>query len=71
MFDLIQADAARSLKNVLSPENKAWNHRVVPFSLPPYLRLILADVNAGSDTPALVAKVLKWRSSSPEQGKKS
>lgn len=29
---------------------------------------MLADVDAGSDTPSLVAKVLKWRKDNDEQG---
>ncbi|EPS94393.1 hypothetical protein FOMPIDRAFT_62407, partial [Fomitopsis schrenkii] len=45
----------------ISPSNKDWNHRVEPFKLPPLTRLMLADVDAGSDTPSLVGKVLKWR----------
>ncbi|KAG1770440.1 ribosomal protein S5 domain 2-type protein [Suillus occidentalis] len=32
-----------------------------PIQLPPLTRLVLADVEAGSDTPSLVGKVLKWR----------
>lgn len=39
------------------------------FNLPPHLRLILADVSMGSDTPSLVSKVLKWRSSNPTEGR--
>lgn len=30
---------------------------------------MLADVDAGSDTPSLVGKVLKWRHEKPEEGK--
>ncbi|KAI3619044.1 phosphomevalonate kinase [Moniliophthora roreri] len=52
----------RPLLPTLSPSNKAWNHRVTPFSLPPLTRLLLADIDAGSDTPSLVGKVLSWRS---------
>lgn len=54
--------------DVLSPVNRAWSHKISPFQLPPYLRIILADVNAGSDTPSLAGKVLKWRASSPADG---
>ncbi|KAJ7579260.1 phosphomevalonate kinase [Mycena floridula] len=45
---------------VLTP-SKAWNYRNEPFQLPPLTRIMLADVDAGSDTPSLVGKVLKWR----------
>jgi phosphomevalonate kinase len=34
---------------------------VTPFTLPPRTRLLLADIHAGSNTPLLVSKVLKWR----------
>ncbi|TBU31556.1 phosphomevalonate kinase [Dichomitus squalens] len=58
------------LHPVISPSNEAWNYRVQPFKLPPQTRLMLADVDAGSDTPSLVGKVLKWRKENPEEGKK-
>ncbi|KAH9948992.1 ribosomal protein S5 domain 2-type protein [Amylocystis lapponica] len=48
----------------VSPSNIAWNYRVEPFKLPPLTRLMLADVDAGSDTPSLVGRVLKWRQES-------
>ncbi|KAH9832217.1 ribosomal protein S5 domain 2-type protein [Rhodofomes roseus] len=58
---LMNDDAAVKLHPSISPSNNAWNHRVKPFKLPPLTRLMLADVDAGSDTPSLVGKVLKWR----------
>lgn len=59
---LMTEDAAPpQLLPVISPSNKAWDYRVEPFKLPPLTRLMLADVDAGSDTPSLVGKVLKWR----------
>ncbi|KAI8969562.1 Phosphomevalonate kinase [Trametes punicea] len=57
------------LHPVLSPSNPAWNYRVEPFKLPPQTRLMLADVDAGSDTPSLVGKVLKWRKENAEEAK--
>jgi len=62
MFD----DAAVKLHPTISPSNQEWNHRVEPFKLPPLTRLMLADVDAGSDTPSLVGKVLKWRKEDSE-----
>ncbi|KAF8274552.1 Phosphomevalonate kinase [Lactarius quietus] len=53
---------SRSLLSVLAPENQAWDLTVKPFTLPPRMRLLLADIHAGSNTPLLVSKVLKWRS---------
>lgn len=38
-----------------------WDHTARPFSLPKGLRLLLADVDAGTDTPSFVGKVLNWR----------
>ncbi|KAG6844566.1 hypothetical protein H0H87_005908 [Tephrocybe sp. NHM501043] len=59
---------SQGLYQVLAPNNSAWDHVVEPFQLPPLTRLMLADVDAGSDTPSLVGKVLKWRAENPEQG---
>src|ERR1700722_219960 len=53
---------------IVSPFNKAWNYSVRPFKLPPLTRLMLADVDAGSDTPSLVGKVLKWRKDYTPEG---
>jgi phosphomevalonate kinase len=57
-----------ALLAVLSSSNKSWNYRVEPFQLPPLTRMVLADVDAGSDTPSLVGKVLKWRKEDNERG---
>ncbi|THV05033.1 phosphomevalonate kinase [Dendrothele bispora CBS 962.96] len=61
--DLMRDDVARtsSILPVVSPANPAWNYQIQPFQLPPMTRLMLADVDAGSDTPSLVGKVLAWR----------
>ncbi|CDS00915.1 related to ERG8-phosphomevalonate kinase [Sporisorium scitamineum] len=48
------------------------NHQVpkpAPLQLPPGLDLLLADVDAGSNTPSLVSKVLAWRKDKPEWAK--
>lgn len=57
-----------ALRPILSPSNSAWNYRIEPFQLPPLTRIMLADVDAGSDTPSLVGKVLKWRKEDSERG---
>ncbi|KAF7967857.1 hypothetical protein HWV62_32868 [Athelia sp. TMB] len=69
---LMEADAfvARPLKAFLSSANQALDHRVEPFKLPPLTRMMLADVDAGSDTPSLVGKVLKWRKAESAQGQR-
>lgn len=41
---------------------------VSPFSLPPQTLLILADVDAGSNTPSMVGKVLAWQRKEGEAG---
>ncbi|KAH0589486.1 hypothetical protein H2248_005233 [Termitomyces sp. 'cryptogamus'] len=65
---LMSDKAVRSpLHPILSPSNKAWDYAVKPFKLPPLTRLMLADVDTGSDTPSLVGKVLKWRTENSEQ----
>ncbi|KAJ3493603.1 hypothetical protein NLJ89_g10981 [Agrocybe chaxingu] len=57
----LMGESLPKLLPVLSPSNAAWNYRIQNFKLPPYTRIMLADVDAGSDTPSLVGKVLKWR----------
>lgn len=45
-----------------------WDHEQTAFRLPRGLRLMLADVDAGTDTPSFVGKVLAWRKEKPEEG---
>jgi hypothetical protein len=59
---------SQSLLSVLAPENQAWDLTVTPFTLPPRTRLLLADIHAGSNTPLLVSKVLKWRAENSSVG---
>ena len=40
--------------------------RVKNFSLPPLFQLFLGDVRGGSETPAMVSKVLQFRQKNPE-----
>ncbi|KAK1923300.1 ribosomal protein S5 domain 2-type protein [Papiliotrema laurentii] len=49
--------------------SSAWDHTTLPFALPRGLRLMLADVDAGTDTPSFVGKVLKWRAESVDKAK--
>ncbi|KAK0226085.1 phosphomevalonate kinase [Armillaria fumosa] len=68
LTDLMGDDStSQPLLPVLSPFNEAWNYRVQPFQLPPLTRIMLADVDTGSDTPSLVGKVLKWRNQDAER----
>ncbi|RSH77383.1 phosphomevalonate kinase [Apiotrichum porosum] len=48
----------------------AWDTEQRPFRLPRGLRMMLADVDAGTDTPSFVGKVLAWRKDKPEEAKK-
>jgi phosphomevalonate kinase len=43
--------------------------RPAPLELPPHIELVLADVDAGSNTPSMVGKILEWRRSKPEWAK--
>lgn len=53
---------------VISPSNKAWDYKFEPIQLPPHTRMMLADVDAGSDTPSMAGKVLKWRKEQASDG---
>ena len=67
IFRLLQS-GSQSLLSVLAPENQAWDLTVAPFALPPRTRILLADIHAGSNTPLLVSKVLKWRAENAAVG---
>ncbi len=56
------------LKRSLMPSSSSWTNSHSSVALPPGVRLVLADVDAGSDTPSLVGKVLAWRKNSPVEG---
>ncbi|KAL0955914.1 hypothetical protein HGRIS_002105 [Hohenbuehelia grisea] len=58
-----------SLLPTVSPSNPGWDYRIEPFVLPPLVRIMLADVDAGSDTPSLVGKVLQWRKQDPDRAR--
>ncbi|GAA5972058.1 hypothetical protein JCM11641_002475 [Rhodosporidiobolus odoratus] len=66
----------QSLLSVLSPSlNPAWTASttagsVTPFALPPNTLLLLADVDAGSNTPSMVGKVLRWKKAQPEEAER-
>ncbi|KIY30736.1 phosphomevalonate kinase [Cryptococcus gattii E566] len=44
-----------------------WDSKAIPFRLPKHLRLLLADVSCGTDTPSFVSSVLKWRNNDREK----
>ena len=62
------------LLQALSPDSELWKPEastsgsVESFSLPPHTTLLLADVDAGSNTPSMVGKVLKWRKAAGTAG---
>ncbi|KAJ2801288.1 phosphomevalonate kinase, partial [Coemansia guatemalensis] len=58
---------AVELVRITSPDNAGWDSEVVPVQVPPGLILRLADVDAGSNTPSMVKKVLFWRETNPQQ----
>jgi phosphomevalonate kinase len=49
---------------------KQWDDIVNPFTLPPYINLILADVQGGSETPGMVKKVEEWKKNGEGAGEK-
>jgi len=44
-----------------------WDQSISPFRLPKGLRLVLADVDAGTNTPSFIRGILKWREEKPEE----
>lgn len=56
------------MSKALDADNIAWDNQVAPFTLPPGLDLMLADIDAGSHTPTLVGKVLAWKKANAQEG---
>ena len=46
--------------------NSKWGFKHTAFRLPKGLRLVLGDVQCGSNTPNMVSKVLAWKRANPE-----
>jgi phosphomevalonate kinase len=76
LTSVFQQLSSQQLLSVLSPsQNQLWTSSttsasVTPFSLPPHLTLLLADVDAGSNTPSMVGKVLAWKKAQPEESER-
>mmetsp|Transcript_16101 Transcript_16101/g.36755 ORF Transcript_16101/g.36755 Transcript_16101/m.36755 type:complete len:343 (+) Transcript_16101:3-1031(+) len=66
-LDAGAAPADTLLRCVLCPSHintstsAKWDHKVVPFELPPGVELVMGDVNCGANTPSMVKKILAWR----------
>ncbi|KAJ2155889.1 phosphomevalonate kinase [Coemansia sp. RSA 552] len=69
VLDTAMADtcSTHELVNATSPMNPAWDSSIAPVAIPPRLTLRLADVDAGSNTPSMVKKVLQWQKSAPDR----
>ncbi|KAJ2855283.1 phosphomevalonate kinase [Coemansia erecta] len=61
--------AIADIAKAVSADNPGWNSVVESVGIPPRLLLRLADVDAGSNTPSMVKKVLHWQETHPEQAK--
>lgn len=57
------AELCEEIKTIVDSD---WDFAHTQCSLPSGIRLLMGDVNGGSETPKLVSKVLAWRKSSPE-----
>jgi phosphomevalonate kinase len=53
-------------------EGSSWDTEIkkVAIEMPKGLRLVMCDVDCGSETPGMVKKVLAWRSSEPEEAER-
>ncbi|KAJ2849840.1 phosphomevalonate kinase [Coemansia brasiliensis] len=64
---MAESTSTMELVQATSPENPGWNSDVQSVAIPPRLTLRLADVDAGSNTPSMVKKVLQWQKANLEQ----
>lgn len=65
--DLLEAndDSLRKLAYLVDTQD--WNMTHDICALPPGIRLLMGDVKGGSETPKMVAQLLKWRQVNPER----
>ncbi|KAJ2896956.1 phosphomevalonate kinase, partial [Coemansia aciculifera] len=66
---MAECSSVDDVKQATLPGNPGWNSNVTPVVIPPRLVLRLADVDAGSNTPSMVKKVLQWQESHPDAAK--
>jgi phosphomevalonate kinase len=57
-----------NLFELVNDTSKIWDCTVAPFSLPPGLDIIMADVCGGSESPSMAKKVMEWKRSSRKVG---
>ncbi|KAJ1956311.1 phosphomevalonate kinase, partial [Linderina pennispora] len=67
---MAQTGDVAAVKAAVSPENAAWDNEAIPVQIPPGFTLRLADVDAGSNTPSMVRKILQWKKAFPEKSDK-
>ncbi|KAF9971013.1 phosphomevalonate kinase [Actinomortierella ambigua] len=60
-------DQMDKVYRTLDPRQTPWDNFVDRFQLPPHFQMVLADIDAGSHTPSMASKVLRWRKSKPEE----
>ncbi|KAG0258790.1 phosphomevalonate kinase [Actinomortierella ambigua] len=60
-------DHIDKLYQTLDPRQTSWDNFVDRFQLPPQFQMVLADIDAGSHTPSMASKVLRWRKAKPEE----
>lgn len=53
--------------NLVDLVEKEWDFTHEPCALPPHIRLLMGDIDGGSETPKLVSTVLKWRKENPDE----
>ena len=62
---------SKRLKSIVDDEgpSKVWDTEIDEYAvtIPKGLRLVMCDVDCGSETPGMVKKVFTWREKSPEE----
>ncbi|KAK6454934.1 Phosphomevalonate kinase [Scheffersomyces xylosifermentans] len=60
----LQKEYSSALRKVVDSD---WDFNHTPCTLPPHIRLLMGDIQGGSETPKLVSKILQWKKEKPEQ----
>ncbi|CAK9441008.1 uncharacterized protein LODBEIA_P48770 [Lodderomyces beijingensis] len=72
---LVMNEILEALENASSPEtvksliDKSWDFKHERCALPRTVRLLMGDIQGGSETPKMVSKIMQWRKDDPARAR--
>ncbi|KAI5970010.1 ERG8 [Candida margitis] len=66
---VLETDPTHFPQAVKAVVEKQWDFKHLKCSLPSGVKLLMGDIEGGSETPKMVSKVLQWRKENPTESK--